>query len=195
MPVITNLFYEALLGLNFLHSHNWIHGDIKPNNIGISRGVPHAVLLDLENSIKLQPGSFLPASPGKGGTVNYLAPERELQEHDSLIDVWSMGVVGFEMLYRYHPWKFALNPWRSGDQFEAWRPTFHGAYGKTIQKLEHDTGFEFTGLLLQMLCFPWAKVNSGARITIKDSLEHPCWQKSEGDGQPPPKRTRQELGD
>ncbi|KAI1977923.1 hypothetical protein LOZ53_003418 [Ophidiomyces ophidiicola] len=195
IPSIADLFYEALLGLNFLHSHNWIHSDIKPNNIGISiGGAPRAVLLDLDNSIKLQPGCFLPATPGQGGTVNYLAPERELQEHDSLVDVWSMGIVGFELLYRYHPWKLALNPWRSGEQFETWRPAFHRLYGKTIQKLEHAADFEFAGLLLQMLCFPWAKVNSGTRITIGDALKHACWQKSESDGQPPLKRVRQELG-
>ncbi|KAI2004259.1 hypothetical protein LOZ50_004399 [Ophidiomyces ophidiicola] len=194
MPILAKLFHEVLLGLNFLHTHNWIHGDIKPSNIGICReGAPRAVLLDLENSIKLQPISSLPATPGQGGTVNYLAPERELQEHDSLIDVWSLGVVGFEMLYCYHPWTLALNPWRPGDQFEVWRPTFHHLYGKTIQKLEHDADFQFIGLLLQMLCFPWAEINIGARITIGDALKHACWQKPGSDGQSALKHARQEL--
>jgi serine/threonine protein kinase len=143
MPYIASLFHDALLGLNFLHSHNWVHGDLKPSNIGIlDKGSPHVVLLDLEGAVNIQPGKLLPATPGRGGTVNYLAPERELQAHDCLIDVWSMGVVGFEILHGYHPWKLALNPWRSGSQFEALQPTFHKMYHEAVHTMKHHLNAE-----------------------------------------------------
>lgn len=143
VPYISSLFHDALLGLDFLHSHNWVHRDLKPGNIGsLDEGPPHVVLLDFEGAVNLQQGELLPATPGRCGTVNYLAPERELQAHDCLIDVWSMGVIGFELLHGYHPWKLALNPWRPGNQFEALRPTFHNAYREAVQEMKHHVNTE-----------------------------------------------------
>ncbi|WEW59610.1 hypothetical protein PRK78_005087 [Emydomyces testavorans] len=50
----TALFREALLGVNFLHSHGWIHADLKPENIGVRRrDPPQVVLLDLGSAIKI----------------------------------------------------------------------------------------------------------------------------------------------
>jgi serine/threonine protein kinase len=132
------MFHDALLGLNFLHTHNWAHGDLKPGNVGIIDWKnPRVVLLDFGGAVQLPDGGLLPSTPGRGGTVNYLAPERELQCHNALIDVWSLGVIGFELLYGYHPWKLALNPWRRGAQFEELRPEFEEMYGDALGRMKH----------------------------------------------------------
>ncbi|KAM5448274.1 hypothetical protein McanCB49686_007235 [Microsporum canis] len=172
-PCIANLFYDALIGLNFLHSNNWVHGDIKPGNIRILDGnTPRVVLLDFGGAVHLTPERQLPATPGRGGTVNYLAPERELQNHDHSIDVWSMGIIGFELLYGYRPWKIAVNPWR---------PTFHDGYRQSVEQMEKHNNTEFNELLLEMLRHPWADRNNGRRITTRDALKHACWQGREED--------------
>ena len=102
---------ETMLGVKFLHDMNWIHGDLKPQNIGILRGKPlRAVILDVGQATELALGSKLPAMAGCGGTVNYLAPERELTEYDHGVDVWPLAVIGYELTYGYHPFKFNLNP-------------------------------------------------------------------------------------
>ncbi|KAM5445809.1 hypothetical protein MaudCBS49596_007098 [Microsporum audouinii] len=143
LAIIANLFYDALLGLNFLHSNNWVHGDIKPGNIGILDGnTPRVVLLDFGGAVHLTPERQLPATRGRGGTVNYLAPERELQNHDHSIDVWSMGIIGFEFLYGYHPWKIAFNPWRPGEKFETLRRTFHDGYRQSVEQMEKHNNTE-----------------------------------------------------
>ncbi|KAM5463040.1 hypothetical protein MauCBS54593_007699 [Microsporum audouinii] len=142
-PFIANLFYDALLGLNFQHSNNWVHGDIKPGNIGILDGnTPRVVLLDFGGAVHLTPERQLPATRGRGGTVNYLAPERELQNHDHSIDVWSMGIIGFEFLYGYHPWKIAVNPWRPREKFETLRLTFHDGYRQSVEQMEKHNNTE-----------------------------------------------------
>jgi serine/threonine-protein kinase len=93
---------EITDALSFAHDQGVIHRDIKPENILILGG--HAVLADFGIA------SALSASGDKGeritgtgmslGTVGYMAPEQALGERtvDGRADVYSLGVVGYEML-------------------------------------------------------------------------------------------------
>lgn len=128
------VFRDALLGLKFMHNHGWVHCDIKPHNIGVISG--RAVLLDVGQAQFLRSGFTLPAQPGRGGTVNYLAPEREMTEYNHAVDIWPMGCIGFELTYGYHPLKFAANPWRP--EHEEMRQAFHQRYQEAIDKLLAD---------------------------------------------------------
>ena len=87
---------EALAAL---HRKDFIHGDIKPENIRLVN-VGKAILLDLgfthhpgENASFLEKGYVL-------GTVNYLAPELcgNVVNDDTRADIYSLGVTLFEML-------------------------------------------------------------------------------------------------
>lgn len=133
------VFRDALLGVGILHNQRWLHSDLKPANIGIIGSPPRAVLLDVGQASYLAPGATLDAKPGCGGTRNYLAPERELEAHDHLVDIWSLGVIGYELTYGYHPWRFALNPWRD-DKKECGelRPLFHQSYQEAMDILARD---------------------------------------------------------
>jgi serine/threonine protein kinase len=126
-----DLFRSALQGVNFLHSNGWLHGDLKPANIGIHKS--QAILLDLGSAIRLGPGQLVPETPGCGGTKGYLAPEREMEEYGFPVDVWSMGVIGFEILHQTHPWHFVSNPWRRGHEFL--QPEFHEKYQQAMLQL------------------------------------------------------------
>lgn len=72
-------FVEALRGVEFLHSHGWVHGDLKPQIIGISDHPTRAVLLDLGSAY--QPGGnaelFGQPQSIQGGSVLYMPPEIE----------------------------------------------------------------------------------------------------------------------
>jgi serine/threonine protein kinase len=141
------LFHSALQGVRFLHSHGWIHRDLKPQNIGFTGS--QAVLLDIGGAIKPDPGALVPATPGRGGTVPYLAPECEMRNYDNRIDVWSMGLILSELLFGSHPWLSFKNPWRLGN--ERLRYTFHALYDQHIERLRSDPIAEQGELLLPVV--------------------------------------------
>ena len=195
-PGAIALYHDALEGVNFLHSHGWVHGDLKPGNVGI-KGT-RAVLLDNGGSWQFDNASLRPPSPGFGGTIPYLAPEREMQGHGSEVDVWSMGIVLFELMYGYHPWKFSSNPWRPGGIYENLRPQFNQKYREAMDQVRRSSdvpqsklslysmiesyislivNFTVRDLLLHMLRHQWADEHQASpRTSIKDALNHPCWQ-------------------
>ncbi|XP_026276588.1 eIF-2-alpha kinase GCN2-like isoform X1 [Frankliniella occidentalis] len=93
-------FFQILQGLKFLHEkHNLCHRDLNPNNI----------LLDAEGRIKI--GDFglarliencpaLDESPlSSVGTELYRAPEIQSKKYDHRVDLYSCGVILFEMSY------------------------------------------------------------------------------------------------
>lgn len=82
------VFRDALLEVKFLHDSGWMHRDLKPTNIDLIGRPLRAVLLDIGTSDFLEDhkGS-LEHQPGCGGTVTYLAPERELRPYNHSIDI------------------------------------------------------------------------------------------------------------
>ena len=80
-----------------LHEAGYVHGDVKPSNVGLTRtGAPK--LLDF--GLARAPND----AATTGGTVRYLSPEvlsgRPAQEAD---DVWALSVILYEMLAGEHP--------------------------------------------------------------------------------------------
>lgn len=131
-------FRAALLAVKVMHDGGWLHRDLKPTNIGLVGKPLRAVLLDVGTSRHIQAGGSLHAVPGTVGTIGYLAPELELEDYDHSIDIWSMGIILFELTYNYHPWKYAINPWCNGKANEALRPSFEKSYQDAIQKMVTD---------------------------------------------------------
>jgi eukaryotic-like serine/threonine-protein kinase len=94
---------QLLLALAHAHASGVIHRDLKPENVVLVRGGKRAVLVDfgLASLAGEQP---LTGSGMCLGSPSYLAPERLLgQPHDARTDLYSVGVLLYEMLAGQKP--------------------------------------------------------------------------------------------
>jgi tetratricopeptide (TPR) repeat protein/tRNA A-37 threonylcarbamoyl transferase component Bud32 len=96
------------------HDHGVLHRDLKPDNILITRDAQVKILdFGLAKDLPRSTESTLALTdPGIKGTPGYMAPEALLEkEVDARADLFSLGVVFYEMLAGKHPFL------RRGDSF------------------------------------------------------------------------------
>lgn len=77
-------------------------------------------------------------TPGDGGTITYLDPEREMLPYKHSVDIWAMGIVGYELTYGCHPFKFLVNPWRVGEEYKMLRHQSERKHGEAMDRLAKD---------------------------------------------------------
>ncbi|OAY67094.1 Serine/threonine-protein kinase ULK3 [Ananas comosus] len=147
---VVRKFMRQLAGLKVLRTHHIIHRDLKPENILLSTPTADAVLkiADFGLSRFLPPGEYVEMVCG---SPFYMAPEVMLfQKYDDKVDMWSIGVIFFELLNGY--------------------PPFHGrSYVELLQNIKKCTSLPFSELLLRSL-HP-DTVNMCARLLCVDPEE------------------------
>jgi serine/threonine protein kinase len=96
------LIIELGEAVEYLHKQNWIHRDICPRNVLVTK--EHSTrLIDFGLVV---PNTAAFQEPGnRTGTANYMAPELiKRQRTDQRIDIFSFSVTCYEMYCRQLPW-------------------------------------------------------------------------------------------
>ncbi|XP_078033861.1 serine/threonine-protein kinase Nek5 isoform X2 [Augochlora pura] len=98
------LFSQVVLGVHHIHYKKILHRDLKPENIMLTGNHGDIVKIgDFGISKNVQEVGDPPITC-RAGSLYYMAPEMfERQCYDFKCDIWSMGVVLYEMVTKRHP--------------------------------------------------------------------------------------------
>eukprot|EP00435_Cladocopium_sp_Y103_P019533 s1460_g4.t1 len=157
---------QIISGLSFLHGKHIAHRDLKPENILISASRPaeppnqDCVLFDIKIADYGLSKYREEELKSLVGTPQYWAPEmlmgRGKDAYDERVDLWSLGVLLYVMLYGRYPFKGE----RANEQIKA------GVFDLSHPKNEPSD--EAKDLIRKLL-----KVNANERLSLKECLEHP----------------------
>ncbi|MGC8915443.1 MAG: protein kinase domain-containing protein [Thermoanaerobaculum sp.] len=103
LPLALSVLVQVARGLAYAHARQVLHRDIKPSNI---RVLPTGLvkIMDFGIGRLMQDDSRLTRTGEALGTVGYFSPEMLLgQPLDQRADIFSFGVVAYEVLTGQHP--------------------------------------------------------------------------------------------
>jgi len=101
---VEDIMLQLFKGLTLAHELQVVHSDIKPDNLLISHDVVRIVDFGLATGLISRAGHL----GAHGGTVPYMAPETFLQHLTMASDVYSAGLVIYELWTNYHPFEYIL---------------------------------------------------------------------------------------
>ncbi len=131
---ITKIFLKICVGINSLHKNDIVHRDIKPANI----------LLTKEGDIRIcdfgiaKHLGFSKITNTVIGTPYFMSPE-QMNEHyyDFKVDVWGIGCVLFELLYKKHPFN-AKSMYELKENIKIKNPLQNIEFNSNIERLLTD---------------------------------------------------------
>ena len=112
VPDAKRILRDVADALAFAHAHGVIHRDIKPDNILIERDGGRPLVTDFGIARAAEADGHLTVTGVAVGTPAYMSPEQSLGERelDGRSDVYSLGVVGYQMLAGELPFKASNTP-------------------------------------------------------------------------------------
>lgn len=91
--------------LQYAHSHNIVHRDVKPSNILVTEsGQPMLTDFGVAKILDLQDGQTLTGTGVGIGTPEYMAPEQWTGQITPAVDIYSLGVVFYELITGHKPY-------------------------------------------------------------------------------------------
>lgn len=101
----TAILDDIATALGYAHERGIVHRDVKPENIFIDAATGHALLADFGIARSVQSETQLTLAGAAIGTPTYMAPEQiDGSAIDARSDLYSLGLVGWEMLTGRRPW-------------------------------------------------------------------------------------------
>jgi serine/threonine-protein kinase len=103
---------EVADALEYAHERGVVHRDIKPDNILLERSTGRAVVTDFGIARAAAGDARLTVTGVAVGTPAYMSPEQALGERelDGRSDLYSLGIVGYQMLAGQTPFTAANTP-------------------------------------------------------------------------------------
>jgi hypothetical protein len=106
VPQVLSVLKDVASALAYAHRRRIVHRDVKPENIYIDEEVGAARLADFGVARPWDQDSRLTIPGASLGTPAYMSPEQiDGHEVDGRSDVYSLGLVGYEMIMGQHPWE------------------------------------------------------------------------------------------
>ncbi len=98
--------------LAYAHEKGVVHRDVKPDNIMLDRATNRPVVTDFGIARAAQGDTRLTVTGVAIGTPAYMSPEQALGERDvdGRSDIYSLGVIGYQMLAGETPFKASNTP-------------------------------------------------------------------------------------
>jgi len=105
LPMALWIARQAAEALCALHQANWLHSDVKPDNIMVGPD-GHATLIDLGFARRLDQSGSAVERAMVAGTCGYIAPEviRSAAGFDVRSDLYSLGATLYQMLSGQSPY-------------------------------------------------------------------------------------------
>ena len=114
LPVeqVRRILKDVADALAYAHAHGVVHRDIKPDNIMLERSTGRAVVTDFGIARAAAGDSRLTVTGVAIGTPAYMSPEQALGERelDGRSDIYSLGIIGYQMLAGEPPFKASNTP-------------------------------------------------------------------------------------
>ena len=96
---------DIAAGLGYAHERGIVHRDVKPENIFVEEASGRALLADFGIARSTQHDNEVTVAGVAIGTPTYMAPEQiDGSTVDARSDLYSLGLVGWEMLSGRRPW-------------------------------------------------------------------------------------------
>ena len=106
IPRVLEVLKDVGSALAYAHRRKIVHRDVKPENIYIDEEVGAARLADFGVARPWDQDSRLTIPGASLGTPAYMSPEQiDGKVVDGRSDVYSLGLVGYEMVLGHHPWE------------------------------------------------------------------------------------------
>jgi len=170
--VARGVFRQVLQGLQYLHAHGVIHGDVKPDNLAFSAG-GRVKLIDFGSSVVCprRPSSAPGAPPTyddelfkAAGTPAFLPPEVCRGETFSgrAADVWAAGVTLYHLVFGTLPFGR-----RGGSPYAMYTAIDEDPLVLPPRDSPYAVSPYLEDLLRRMLC-----KDIGGRLTLEEALSH-----------------------